>query len=70
MVRAFGKWERHGDGRAHPLEWSIYPGRDSTVQDWYVKQALNDWDRRNFRQDDSWRNTRSFGESLPVEKNR
>ena len=55
-LREMGRtWRPKGYGRSHPLQWSIYPGRDSSVQEWYVKQALNDWDRRNFKQDDSWR---------------
>ena len=35
--------------------WSIFPGENSVPPEWHLRQALSDWDRRNFRHDRSWR---------------
>ena len=39
----------------NPNSWVLFPGENSRVQDWYLRQALSDWDRRHGRPDQSWR---------------
>ena len=54
--RELGKvWSPVQQRTGNRNDWVMFPGEGSNVQQWYLREALADWDRRHFRPDQSWR---------------
>ena len=55
-LREFGKpWVPVSCRPGYQNEWSIFPGDKTSEKEMFLRHALEEWDRRQFRPDGSWR---------------
>lgn len=55
-LRDFGKpWIPVSCRPGYQNEWSIFPGEQASEKEKFIRHALDEWDRRHFRPDGSWR---------------
>ena len=55
-LREFGKsWVPVSRRPGYHNEWSIFPGEKTSEKEMFLRQALEEWDKRQFRPDGSWR---------------
>ena len=65
-LREFGKpWIPVSCRPGYQNEWSIFPGEQASEKEKFIRHALDEWDRRQFRPDGSWRQDWSPMEGEP-----